>query len=612
MKNQKAGSNSTGIKAVNFENKWLPFFFFFCAFFLYAKTISFDYACDDGRYTFNNTYVQDGITSFSNLITKGTQEGCSKNSKYVPDYRPITLISFAIENTVFGSNPKISHLINVLIYSYLCMLLFIFLKRIYTDYAMWIPSFMCLLFISIPVHTEVVANIKSRDEILSMLFGLISLIQILKYLELSKIRHFITGMFAFLCCIFSKESGFVFLGLIPMTIYFKSKANLKSNIIVLSFLISITVISFYIRWRVIGNVVDKNNYLFIWNPLLEAPDQGTRIATAFAVALKSILLIIFPIKLSWDYSYNEIPFSKWSDLFTIFSVITYLALIYVVIAGVKKRNNFSFAIGYFLIASAITANIFFISPIIFSERTLFISSLGFCMAFPLLIESITKQKKSINQSTKEKISKGVILTWILLFALKTTVRSSDWENDEKLYLSGVKTSPNSCRTHYALASYYFEKVKESNNQEDMQNNINLAIDEYKKVIEIYPKYNELYYNLGVAYFYKSNLDSAESMYKIALKMDSADFKSINNYAYLMYFKKDYFKAINLYKRAFFSQSGENLSLIYHSTGICYRELHNYDSAKYYFLKAIEINSNNTDAVNGLNSLNGLKKAGTTY
>jgi predicted membrane-bound mannosyltransferase len=112
-----------------------------------------------------------------------------------------------------------------------------------------------------------VASVKSRDEILSMLFGLIALIQIFKYFETNRIKFLAFGLVSFFCCILSKESGFVFLGLIPLTVYFKSEVSIKKNVFITLLLVAISALVIFLRFKAIGNVIDKGDYPFVWNPL---------------------------------------------------------------------------------------------------------------------------------------------------------------------------------------------------------------------------------------------------------------------------------------------------------------------------------------------------------
>jgi protein O-mannosyl-transferase len=95
-------------------------------------------------------------------------------------YRPASLIMFAIEWTLFPDNPIPSHFINVLLFSLTCVILFHLLSRLFQNNLI-VPLICTLLYAAHPIHTEVVNNIKSRDEILCFLFSIVSLLFFLRY-----------------------------------------------------------------------------------------------------------------------------------------------------------------------------------------------------------------------------------------------------------------------------------------------------------------------------------------------------------------------------------------------------------------------------------------------
>ena len=87
-------------------------------------------------------------------------------------YRPIAEITFAIEHQVFGLNPMLSHLVNLFFYLIIGLLIFYFLVSSFTSQHWSIHLIITLLFLAHPIHTEVVASLKNREELLSFMFGL--------------------------------------------------------------------------------------------------------------------------------------------------------------------------------------------------------------------------------------------------------------------------------------------------------------------------------------------------------------------------------------------------------------------------------------------------------
>ena len=120
-------------------------------FVIYGNTINHGYNFDD-EYVILNQQVQQGIKAIPDIFT--SRYFTSEDQSY--GYRPITKVTFAIEYSFFGLDPKISHLINVLLYGLTGVLIFNFLVKNFSAYPKWFWLFGTLLFLSHPLHTEVV------------------------------------------------------------------------------------------------------------------------------------------------------------------------------------------------------------------------------------------------------------------------------------------------------------------------------------------------------------------------------------------------------------------------------------------------------------------------
>ena len=140
------------------------------AFLLYANTLGFSYVLDDFSLIKENLLTQKGIAGLTEIFKSSYRSGY-----YLPDndlYRPLSKAMFAIEWELAPNSPELSHWVNVLIYASIGFLLYRLLFSI-TNNNTWLSLVIALLFITHPLHTEVVSNIKSRDELLRFLFFLL-------------------------------------------------------------------------------------------------------------------------------------------------------------------------------------------------------------------------------------------------------------------------------------------------------------------------------------------------------------------------------------------------------------------------------------------------------
>ena len=200
----------------------------------YCNTILHEYALDDVIVITKNNFTLKGFSGIYDLITKDTFDGYTTVKDLVAGgrYRPLSVVTFALEIGLFGLNhPAISHFINVLLYCSVVLMLFVFLDRFLFKKLILLSFVTTLIFAIHPIHTEVVANIKSRDELMALLLTLISLYLFFTYLlNRKRKKYLIFSLIAFFLSLLSKENAVTFLAIIPLMLYFFYNKNLSSLI----------------------------------------------------------------------------------------------------------------------------------------------------------------------------------------------------------------------------------------------------------------------------------------------------------------------------------------------------------------------------------------------
>ena len=194
---------------------------FVFAFVLYGNTIQNEYALDDEMVT-NNDQIRGGISAIPEIFTTNYRI----TEEYNYGYRPITKSTFALEYQLFGDNPHISHFINVLIYAFTGIFLFLLLVNLLKDYHLFFPMIISLLFMAHPIHTEVVASLKNREELISFLCSLAALRLLFKSVDTFRVLYIIGGILLFIIGFFAKQNAATFVVVIPLTLYFFSQISL--------------------------------------------------------------------------------------------------------------------------------------------------------------------------------------------------------------------------------------------------------------------------------------------------------------------------------------------------------------------------------------------------
>ena len=201
--------------------KWDIFIFAFSVL-LYANTIPNDYNMDDELVTRNHRLTAKGISAIPEIFTSTYYKD---ESGYAYEYRPVVLSSFAIEHQFFGDNPHVSHFFNMLLYALMCLLLFRVLLILKLHISPLLSFAITLLFIVHPAHTEVVASIKNRDELLAFTFVLMSVYITLKAIYSNRSWQLIFTPMLFALALMSKMTAFSFVLIIPIIIIFFTNLN---------------------------------------------------------------------------------------------------------------------------------------------------------------------------------------------------------------------------------------------------------------------------------------------------------------------------------------------------------------------------------------------------
>ncbi|MDP6958356.1 MAG: hypothetical protein QF645_06025, partial [Planctomycetota bacterium] len=107
--------------------RWLPFIPAILAILVFGNSLLNQYAFDDDSVIQTHKFVQEGFEGLDDIFTTPYRWG---NFHYNDGlYRPFSTSMFAIEIGLFGNNPLVHHLINVLLYALCGIFLTLLLLR---------------------------------------------------------------------------------------------------------------------------------------------------------------------------------------------------------------------------------------------------------------------------------------------------------------------------------------------------------------------------------------------------------------------------------------------------------------------------------------------------
>ncbi|MGQ9847194.1 MAG: tetratricopeptide repeat protein [Bacteroidales bacterium] len=571
------------------------FIIFTVALMAYANTFKHGYVLDDFSVIKENYVVKQGISGISTIFKTGYRYGYWNS----PDnlYRPLPLTMFAIEWQLWPNNPTAGHIINVLLYSLLCVLMFIFLQKIFRTYSVLLPLITTFIFALHPIHTEVVANIKSRDEILAFLFSIASILLLFSYIEKKSIFNLVSSLFLYLLALLSKESAITFLAIIPFLFYFFSPSPAKkmSYAFLTIFYLIPVLIFFAMRYRAIGNQAHLNEISMVDNLLVAAPDFLTRTATAIKIMGLYLWKLIVPHPLACDYSYNQIKIVGFGDVKVLISLLAYLAMAILAVLGLKKKSVLSFAVIFFFISMSVYSNLIILIGSSFGERFLFVPSFAFSLSIAFIV---TRFYGVLQKELKFKqvfINKAflTVLPLLLIYLGMTLSRNKDWKSSLSLYEADIRKSPESAHMNYYYGLEVMKEKAMENGVVTKPEYLDTAIYYFKRARMIVPTFADAYDQLGLAYYRKNEWEKALAYYDTCLTLAPGKSITYSNMGVIYFQNKQYDKALSAYENAVrfdprFSDAWMNL-------GSTYGMLGKYNEAIAAFKKCIEFNPQNAMA-----------------
>lgn len=552
---------------------------------LYVNTLGHGFVLDDYSVINENRITRQGTESITTIFKTSYRSGYYLVNDEL--YRPLPKAIFATLWEIAPNNPYPGHLLNVLLYALTGFVLYFFLFRIFSNTFFAFAA--SLLFIAHPLHTEVVANIKSMDEILAFLFCILSGIFLFKRIDKKKYYYLFLSSFFYALALLSKESSVTFLAVFPLLIYFFSKEGEKKNYMPVLTLLCTTLIFLGIRHSVLKDIPNGLPSIAD-NLLMSAKIPGDKFATAVLILGMYLKLIFFPHPLVFDYSYNQIPVVGMSDGGFVLSLIIHIALLVFAVMQFRKNKIISFAILFYFISISIYANIFLIIGSSFGERFLYIPLLGFAMACGYLLSKLNS--KSITDKLSSFLNENKIALLITVgvcsaYGFKTVTRNEDWKSNYSLFSHDVNLSPNSTRTHYyygnLLAKPEMTEGKDSIYTDSIRT---LALSELDKAVAIYPKFGDAYNQMGMTWDRKKNYQKALESYQKAVGTNENNPMVYNNMATLYFNTGQYDEAFKMFDKAV--KLKPDYAEAYMNMGSTYGSTKQYDNAINCFLKAIKL------------------------
>ena len=473
-KEHRDHERTTTFHAGFWRQNWLPALLLMAASFgLYAAAVRFGYVLDDQMVFWQNTYVQKGFAGIRDIFGYDSFMGYFQKRENLlllegGRYRPLSLVTFAMEVGIFGKDhPGISHFINILLYGLTGVMLYRILAGLFPreEGGRWYFSVAfigALLFVLHPLHSEAVANIKGRDEILALLFSLGALYATLKYFDTNRSGWLWGSAFLLLLGLFSKENALTFLAVIPLTVWFFTKVPLNRIVTAGLPLLVASFVFILVRYNALGFMLDHGRAV---NDLMNNPflgmSIGEKLATTFLTLGWYVKLLFWPHPLTHDYYPYHVPKVNFSDWKALGSLVLYAGMGIWAVLNLRKRSVPAYVILYFLVTISIVSNLFVAVGTFMNERFAYMPSVAICVLAGWFLARKLPEWLNERPDRPYVLGAGVLAIAVGLLGWRTFVRVPDWKDALSLNTSAIRTSSGSARSHcfYVTAIYENQYLK---------------------------------------------------------------------------------------------------------------------------------------------------------
>lgn len=584
---------------------WMMIILGLVAFGLYANTLGHGFAFDDVAVIQANRFTHQGLAGIPKMLTTFYWAGYWDYNNGL--YRPLSMIGFAIQWQLFGDAPAGYHVVSVLLYVITTVLMFATLRRLLSEYSPNLPFVATLIFAAHPTHTEVVANIKSQDELLCLIFALLTVQFVLRNIERRSPSHAVLACVCFTFALLAKEGALVFLGAIPLMLYFFRDLKWKAVARNVAPLAGVSVAWLVLhQWIVHGHAPPVHPYNIDDNALVAAQSLLEREATAIYMMGRYLLLLVFPHPLSYDYSYNQIPLVSFASAKAVISLGALAALALVAIRDLKKRTLVSFGILFFFITISMTSNLIILIGDTMADRFLYVPSLGFAVVAAYGWTRLMSVPSGAGTSLAFVSLKFLpVYALTALYGYATATRNMDWHDNIRLFMTDVRFSPASARAHYNAGTAMLDRFKQTGtdiDEDTRKRALSIAISQLDTAVTIDSSAFIYRLNLASAYMYAGDFAKAALHAEIATHIPGADARPLFILGSADYSLGRYDAAIKYLTDA--TNNGLNDASVWNYLGGAYSSTNNFALARDCFQRALQADPQNLDGYRNLGSAYG--------
>ncbi|MEO8188746.1 MAG: tetratricopeptide repeat protein [Acidobacteriota bacterium] len=432
-------------------------------------------------------------------------------------YRPVLLLSYAVQWWLHGRVPEAFHVVNVLLHAGATLLFGAVLLRVGVPGAT--AALASLFFAVAPVHVEAVTSLVGRGETLAAVLALAFLHVALGGSGPPRRRgRLCVALFFYGLAVLTKESAAVAPALLFLLLAWRAGGGLWTRFRAVlwkglpAFIGAAAVLAGTLALRswVLGGVLRaRDTGIFeVENPLA-ALGVGRRVLNASLLLLRYAGRTLFPLHLSADESAWSIRMVSGGSIAGIAAAALIAAAAALALRRFSTGSSTALGVLFFGAAFLPTANVLYPIGTIFGERTAYLPSAGLC----LVLASVCSGRANTSTNSLRDLgprARAAAAVIAIAFAARTVLRNPVWWSDSAIFANSVRTSPESAKTHYNQG---YVSVETGRPRE--------ALAEYSRAVSLYDGYWDAWAGKGRSEKELGLLSEAEASYRHALAVNQS-------------------------------------------------------------------------------------------
>ena len=528
---------------------------------------------DDGAYVYENPTVRKGLSEQGLRWAFTTTE--------TGNWHPLTWISHMLDCSLFGPGPQAQHTTNLILHIINTLLLFSLFRSM--TGGLWLSAFVAALFGLHPINVESVAWISQRKTVLSTLFGLLTMAAYIRYVARPLHRRYFMVVFFFMLGLMAKPMLVPLPFLLLLLDYWplgrceevvcggirRLPASVgrvileKVPLVVLSVAAGIVTIFAQHREGAVRS--------------LDVIPMGSRILNALVSYVTYLGKLFWPATFAIPYPYPS-RIGVWT---VTLSVLVLCGISYASIKRVRKTPYLAVGWLWYLGMLLPVIGLLQVGSQAMADRYAYLSAVGIFVVISWGIYDF-KQVRQFREAFLILPAGVCVIVLILL----TRQQVGYWRDSISLFTRAVQVTEQNHTAHNNLGIALMESVR-----------LDEAMDHFREVLRIKPRYKKAYNNLGIALSRQGKWDEAVEHYRKALQINPGYHQALVNLGQALIMQGNASEALEYLVKAL--ESTPDSPIIHNLMGIARFNQNRFDEALNRFQIALTLDPDYADAHNNI-------------